>query len=156
MTPGLASMQTSSPAYSMPSLRPSGMEWDWDWLSVGRSSSNTAESLLPGQTARVVRGSRSCCQLFPPRKNYRRRRATMPSLRAIAIIDDDEFVRDALQRLIESVGYATMAFSSADEFINSNCIRDISCLIADVQMPGMTGFDLHDRLIRNEYGIPVI
>jgi FixJ family two-component response regulator len=80
----------------------------------------------------------------------------MPSIPAIAIIDDDEFVRDALQRLIESVGYDTMVFSSADEFVNSNRIRDVSCLIADVHMPGMTGFDLHDRLIRNEYGIPVI
>jgi FixJ family two-component response regulator len=44
----------------------------------------------------------------------------MPSVPAIAIIDDDEFVRDALQRLIESVGYVTMVFSSADEFINPN------------------------------------
>jgi FixJ family two-component response regulator len=80
----------------------------------------------------------------------------MPSVPAIAIIDDDEFVRDALQRLIESVGYVAMVFSSADEFVNSSRIRDVSCLIADVHMPGMTGFDLHDRLIRNEYGIPVI
>jgi FixJ family two-component response regulator len=80
----------------------------------------------------------------------------MPNIPAIAIIDDDEFVRDALQRLIESVGYATMVFSSADEFVNSSRIRDVSCLIADVHMPGMTDFDLHDRLIRNEYGIPVI
>ena len=80
----------------------------------------------------------------------------MPSVATIAIIDDDEFVRDALQTLIESVGYATMAFSSAEEYIASERIRETSCLITDVQMGGMTGFDLHDSLIRNGYSVPVI
>lgn len=80
----------------------------------------------------------------------------MPSVATIAIIDDDEFVRDALQTLIESVGYATIAFSSAEEYIASERIRETSCLITDVQMSGMTGFDLHDSLIRNGYSVPVI
>jgi len=61
-----------------------------------------------------------------------------------------------MRTLVESVGYATMAFSSAEEYINSNRIRNTSCLITDVQMPGMTGFDLHDRLIRDGYSIPII
>jgi len=74
----------------------------------------------------------------------------------ISIIDDDEFVRDALQTLVESVGYATIGFSSAEEFINSNRICDTSCLIADVQMSGMSGFDLHDWLIKNLHNIPLI
>jgi len=80
----------------------------------------------------------------------------MPNVPTIAIIDDDEFVRDSMRTLVESVGYATMAFSSAEEYINSNRIRNTSCLITDVQMPGMTGFDLHDRLIRDGYSIPII
>ena len=80
----------------------------------------------------------------------------MPNVPTIAIIDDDKFVRDSMRTLVESVGYATMAFSSAEEYINSNRIRNTSCLITDVQMPGMTGFDLHDRLIRDGYSIPII
>lgn len=80
----------------------------------------------------------------------------MPSVATIAIIDDDEFVRDALQTLIESVGYATMAFSSAEEYVASERIRETACLITDVQMAGMTGFDLHDSLMRNGYSVPVI
>ena len=80
----------------------------------------------------------------------------MPSVATIAIIDDDEFVRDALQTLIESVGYATMAFSSAEEYVASERIQETACLITDVQMAGMTGFDLHDSLTRNGYSVPVI
>lgn len=80
----------------------------------------------------------------------------MPNVPTIAIIDDDEFVRDSLRTLVESVGYATMAFSSVEEYIESNRIRNTSCLITDVQMPGMTGFDLYDRLIGDGYSIPII
>lgn len=80
----------------------------------------------------------------------------MPSVATIAIIDDDEFVRDALQTLIESIGYAAMAFSSAEEYIASESIGRTSCLITDVQMTGMTGFDLHDSLVRNGFSVPVI
>lgn len=74
----------------------------------------------------------------------------------IAIVDDDRSVREAAKTLIRSLGYATAAFASAEEFLESGCLRDTACLITDVQMPGMSGVDLQDHLTANGHGMPVI
>jgi FixJ family two-component response regulator len=60
----------------------------------------------------------------------------------ISIIDDDESVRIATKRLVRSLGYVGHAFASADEFLQSPCLNDTACVIADVQMPGMSGTEL--------------
>jgi FixJ family two-component response regulator len=74
----------------------------------------------------------------------------------IAIVDDDEAVRDAIQTLVRSLGYNVSTFGSADEFLKSEQVHDTSCLITDVQMPGLTGIDLQDHLVARGHCIPII
>jgi FixJ family two-component response regulator len=74
----------------------------------------------------------------------------------IAIVDDDSSVREAAKKLIRSLGYATATFASAEEFLESGHLRDTACLITDVQMPGMSGVDLHDHLNASGHSTPVI
>ena len=74
----------------------------------------------------------------------------------IAIVDDDKSVRAAMASLVRSLGYNHAAFDSAEEFLKSGKISDTSCLITDVQMPGLTGIDLQERLIAKGHRIPVI
>ena len=74
----------------------------------------------------------------------------------IAIVDDDVSVRESTRRLMRSLGYTAVAFASAEEFLQSDRARDTSCLITDVQMPGMSGVDLQDRLIADDRHTPII
>ena len=74
----------------------------------------------------------------------------------IAIVDDDNAVRMALMSLVRSLGYTVTAFSSAEAFLKSERINDTSCVVTDVQMPGLSGVDLQDRLIARGHRIPVI
>jgi FixJ family two-component response regulator len=75
----------------------------------------------------------------------------------IAIVDDDESVREATQSLMRSLGYHASTFASAEEFLKSDQVHDTSCLITDVQMPpGLSGIDLQDRLIARGHRIPII
>ncbi len=74
----------------------------------------------------------------------------------IAIVDDLESVREALGTLLRSVGYTAEVFPSAEDFLNSDHLRHTACLILDLQMPGMTGLDLHQRLVAAQVEIPII
>ena len=74
----------------------------------------------------------------------------------IAVVDDDKFVRDALEDLIASLGHRVRTFQSADEFVNSGEFAQRSCLITDLQMPGMSGLDLQQHLLANGNNTPVI
>ena len=74
----------------------------------------------------------------------------------VAVVDDDEMVRDGTQSLVRSLGYRAFAFASADEFLKSDQVHDTSCLITDVHMPGLNGIDLQDRLIAQGHRIPII
>src|ERR1700691_2421253 len=74
----------------------------------------------------------------------------------ISIVDDDESFREAMTSLMKSVGFPVEAFSSAEEFLASTRLEDTSCLIADVHMPGMTGIELHQRLVNSGHTIPMI
>jgi FixJ family two-component response regulator len=74
----------------------------------------------------------------------------------IAVVDDDESVREALTGLVRSLGYSAVAFRSAAEFLNSKRRHGAACLITDVQMPGMTGPELHERLVARGEPIPTI
>ena len=64
----------------------------------------------------------------------------------IAIVDDDNAVREALKSLVRSLGYHASTFAAADDFLKSEQVHDTSCLITDVQMPGLSGLDLQDHL----------
>jgi FixJ family two-component response regulator len=74
----------------------------------------------------------------------------------IAIVDDDESIRRTTTFLIESFGFRGAAFESAESFLTSSQLRDTSCLIADIQMPGMDGFQLQSKLAAAGHAIPII
>ena len=74
----------------------------------------------------------------------------------ISIVDDDEPIREAVKGLMKSLGYRCEATASAEEFLRSPHVRRTSCLIADVQMPGMSGLDLHRHLSASGKPIPTI
>jgi FixJ family two-component response regulator len=74
----------------------------------------------------------------------------------IAIVDDDESMREALRGLIKSVGYRAEAFASAEAFLSSRRVSGTSCLIADVMMPGMKGPELHRHLVAAGKTIPTV
>ena len=74
----------------------------------------------------------------------------------ISIIDDDESVRRTTTRLIESFGFRTAAFESAEMFLTSGQLHGTSCLIVDVRMPGMTGLQLQSQLAAADSRIPII
>src|SRR5215472_3748810 len=74
----------------------------------------------------------------------------------ISIIDDDESVREATMDLFESMGFITVAFPCATDFLSSDHLHDTLCSIADVHMPGMTRFELHNRLVGSGNIIPTI
>jgi FixJ family two-component response regulator len=74
----------------------------------------------------------------------------------VAVVDDDESVRESLPDLLREFGFAAQAFSSAKEFLASNCIDDTRCLILDIAMPGMSGPDLQRELRRRRQEIPIV
>jgi FixJ family two-component response regulator len=80
----------------------------------------------------------------------------LSKLTKIFIIDDDVSVREAMESLIQSLGYDAETFSSAEAYLACGRIAEAACLIVDVQMPGMSGFDLHRRLVTDGYRLPVI
>jgi FixJ family two-component response regulator len=74
----------------------------------------------------------------------------------VAIVDDDELMRSALQGMLKSVGLPSKAFSSAEDFLKSGQQHEISCLIADIRMPGMSGLELQAHLNAEHCRIPTI
>jgi FixJ family two-component response regulator len=76
--------------------------------------------------------------------------------RWIAIVDDDELMRGALQGLLREAGLPARSFASAEEFLDSGAQHFSSCLIADIRMPGMSGLDLQARLNTEQVRIPII
>ena len=79
---------------------------------------------------------------------------TTPSL--VSVVDDDESVRESLPDLLREFGFSVRAFSSAEEFLASDCTGQTKCLILDVGMPGMTGPELQDELKQRGQKIPII
>ena len=80
----------------------------------------------------------------------------MSGSQIVSIVDDDASVRAATESLVRSQGFVAFTFESAEAFLRSPRVDDSSCLITDVQMPGMNGLDLRDRLIAQGSRIPVI
>src|SRR6516162_3215379 len=74
----------------------------------------------------------------------------------ISIVDDDPFVRQATGSLVQSMGYRSATFASAEEFLQSSYIDETACLITDVQMPGLSGVDLQRVLIAGGNRTPMI
>ena len=78
------------------------------------------------------------------------------SNKLVAIVDDDELMREALQGLLKSVGFSARAYVSAEEFLTSGNQLQTACLIADIRMPGMSGLDMQARLNAERCRIPII
>ncbi|WP_370152157.1 response regulator transcription factor [Bradyrhizobium japonicum] len=74
----------------------------------------------------------------------------------ISIVDDDQAFRESLHQLVMLLGYTVESFASAADFLGSNLLSETACLVADVQMPGMTGVELHRRLVAAGRAIPTI
>jgi FixJ family two-component response regulator len=74
----------------------------------------------------------------------------------MVIIDDDVLVRQALGDCMESAGYAVESFSSAEEFLASASAQNAACLILDVQLPGINGLELQDKLIESDNRVPIV
>ena len=74
----------------------------------------------------------------------------------IAVVDDDISVRESLDSLLRSAGLGVRVFASAEEFLNPAPRSKPDCLILDVRLPGMNGFELHRELLARSYKVPVI
>jgi FixJ family two-component response regulator len=82
--------------------------------------------------------------------------ATQEKTKIIAIVDDDDLMRSALQGLLKAVGLPARAFASAEEFLTSGQQHEAACLIADIRMPGMSGLELQAKLNADHCRIPTI
>ncbi len=74
----------------------------------------------------------------------------------LSVVDDDESVRESLPDLLREFGFASRVFSSAEEFLSSDCIDETKCLIFDIAMPKMSGLELYHELRRRGQDIPVV
>jgi FixJ family two-component response regulator len=74
----------------------------------------------------------------------------------VSVVDDDESVRESLPDLLRELGFAAQAFSSAEEFLASDCLCQTRCLILDIAMPGMSGPDLQRELTLRRKAIPIV
>jgi FixJ family two-component response regulator len=74
----------------------------------------------------------------------------------VSVVDDDESVRESLPDLLRELGYSVRAFSSAEEFLASDCVGETRCLILDIAMPLMTGPDLQRELTVRGHEIPIV
>src|SRR5499427_10047152 len=83
-------------------------------------------------------------------------RPFMPNVPLIAIVDDDDALRNSLDNLLRSVGFRTQGFSSAEAFLQAQHAHETACLILDVRMPGMTGLELQRQLEAAHWRIPII
>jgi FixJ family two-component response regulator len=79
-----------------------------------------------------------------------------PDVPLISVVDDDDCIRESLQGLLQSIGFAVETFSSAQSFLDSDCHIRTDCLILDVRMPGMRGPDLQRELARRRCDVPIV
>jgi FixJ family two-component response regulator len=82
--------------------------------------------------------------------------ASQMKAKMVAIVDDDELMRSALQGMLKSVGVPSHAFASAEDFLKSGEQRKTACLITDIRMPGMSGLELQAKLNDEDCRIPTI
>lgn len=80
----------------------------------------------------------------------------MPMNRVVSIVDDDSSVREGTMDLLNSLGFIAVAFERAEEFLQFHRLYSACCLIADVQLPGMTGIELYEHLVVSGRDVPTI
>jgi len=80
----------------------------------------------------------------------------MPGSALVAVVDDDESVRESLPDLLAQLGFAVQVFASAEDFLASLAVAQTRCLLLDIAMPGMSGPELQDELRRRRVDIPIV
>jgi FixJ family two-component response regulator len=85
-----------------------------------------------------------------------RRKVASVAAPLISIIDDDDSLRSALAGLVRSLGYRASDFASAEDFLDARCADDCACIVTDIQMPGLSGVELKQRLTADGCPAPVI
>ena len=80
----------------------------------------------------------------------------MRSVPLIAIVDDDDALRNSLEDLLQSVGFRVHGFASAEAFLQAQQAPETACLLLDVRLPGMNGLELQRQLVAAHWGIPII
>ena len=80
----------------------------------------------------------------------------MPATPLVAVVDDDPSLRQATQNLLEAAGFSTVAFGSPNGFLKWPKRHDVSCLVTDMRMPGMTGLELFQQLVASDNAIPTV
>ena len=80
----------------------------------------------------------------------------MPTPSLVSVVEDDQFFRESMRRLMRSLGYDVAAFPSAADFLASPRLGETACLIADVHMPAMTGIELYAHLVERRHAISTI
>ena len=80
----------------------------------------------------------------------------MPKGPLVAIVDDDESIRTTTKDLLESAGFSAAVFANAASLLKSRRLSQVSCLIADMRMPEMTGLELHQHLVASNRAVPTI
>lgn len=83
-------------------------------------------------------------------------RKPMPKTLLVSVVEDDQYFRDSMRRLMRSLGYNVEAFASAANFLASARLMETACLIADIHMPAMTGIELYKHLVEAGHTIPTI
>ena len=74
----------------------------------------------------------------------------------VAIVDDDESIRNATRDLLRAAGFSTATFEDAESFLGSESRASVACVVADIRMPGMTGLELYQTLVASGDGIPTV
>jgi FixJ family two-component response regulator len=92
----------------------------------------------------------------PGRRCYGEKGRSLSNIPKISIVDDDRSFREATRRLMKSAGYDVSLFESAEAYLSSDRVRDSACLILDMNMPGLSGFELQQHLIAEGDRTPVI
>ena len=93
---------------------------------------------------------------WPGRYTQHRKDICMPGVPLIAIVDDDDALRNSLDNLLRSVGFRVQGFSAAEAFLQANQAHETACLILDVRMAGMNGLELQRQLVAANWRIPII
>jgi FixJ family two-component response regulator len=112
--------------------------------------------VLPTEDGRRAGESLESNQMKTVEQNAESLMGGNPPARRISIVDDDASIREALKSLMRSIHFRVDAFASAEDFLASERVQDTECLILDVYLPGMNGFELQNHLNLQGRNIPII
>ena len=123
-----------------------------DWIRAAGKSCKPKYDFKNLNSQRIFRRERLCRTSANPASE----RSVLSTVSFISVVDDDASVRAATSKFLRSHGYTVQAYSSAEHFLQSGGLNETSCVIADLQMPGMSGLELLTMMRAQGYGMPFI